>query len=279
MTKMLLLGKNIAHSLSPVMYAAAFAKAGLDWTYEVRDVATEEEARAVIAGEDWIAMNITTPYKTLALELADQKETAAQAAGGANLLVRTDEGIKAFNTDGIGCTAYVSRQGITPQQCNVAVCGTGPTARAIVYAMVAAGAKRTAIFSRDKDRAIKAAQNTCGGVFAQTYEDGEEFLRTAELIIDATTLGMNEGDPAPFDTAILSANQTVMDVVYGHGLTALRAGAQAAGCKTFDGQGMLVMQACVSLQNIFALHKELERLPFMDAYEAMAGAVGLAAQA
>ena len=273
MPTMMLLGKDIAHSLSPAMYRAAFAVAGLDWTYEAHDVATDEEALALISDGDWVAMNVTTPYKGLALEAASKAETSAQAAGGVNLLVRSEEGILGFNTDGTGCTAFMARNGIYPQQCDVAVCGTGPTARAIVYALSCAGVKRVALFSRDKDRAIKAAQSTCGGVFAQTYEDGLQFLLDCDVIIDATTLGMHEGDPAPFDTAVLASRQTVIDVVYGHGETALVRAAKEKGCRVFDGKGMLVLQGAVSLQTILSAHKDEAHMSFNDAYEAMRSAV------
>ncbi|MBR2790996.1 MAG: shikimate dehydrogenase [Eggerthellaceae bacterium] len=273
MAKMMLLGKDIAHTLSPALYRAAFDAVGLDWEYEVRDVATPEEALAVITDEDWVALNVTTPYKGLALEAATKGETNAQAAGGANLLVRSDEGILAFNTDGTGCTAFLARNGLYPQKLNVAVCGTGPTARAIVYALSCAGVQRVAIFSRDKDRAIRAAQSTCGGVFAQTYEDGKPFIVTADVIIDATTLGMHEDDASPFDTALLGKSQVVLDTVYGHGESALIAAAKEKGCRTFDGTGMLVLQAAVSLQTVLTVRKDEPAMSFAAAYAAMTAAL------
>ena len=278
MPKMLLLGHEIGHSLSPVLYRAAWDAAGLDWTYELCDVATPEEALAVITDGDWEAMNVTTPYKGLALEAASKAETSAQAAGGVNLLVRSDEGILGFNTDGTGCTAFLARNGLFPQKLNVAVCGTGPTARAIVYALSCAGVQKVAIFSRDKDRAIAAAQSTCGGVYAQTYEDGKPYLVMADLIIDATTCGMHAGDPAPFDTDILGKSQVVMDVVYGHGETALIKAAKEKGCRTFDGKGMLLLQAAVSLQTVFTARKDDVDLPFATSYNAMSAAMAAIAQ-
>ena len=273
MAEMMLLGKDIAHTLSPALYRAAFAEAGLDWEYEVRDVATEEEALAVITDGDWVALNVTTPYKKLALEAATKGEEKAQAAGGANLLVRTDEGILAFNTDGTGCTAFLARSGLIPSKLNVAVCGTGPTARSIVYALSCAGVQRVALFSRDKERAIRAAQSTCGGIFAQTYEDGKSFLITADLIIDATTLGMHAGDEAPFDTFLLGKSQVVMDTVYGHGETALIKAAKEKGCRTFDGTGMLLMQAAVSMQTVAAARKEALGASFASMLAAMTAAL------
>ncbi len=80
-----------------------------------------------------------------------------------------------------------------------------------------------------------------------SYATSRQAIAGADIIIDATPLGMKAGDPAPFDTALLSANQTVFDVVYGHGETALARAARAAGCRFFDGAGMLVGQAVVTV--------------------------------
>ena len=80
-----------------------------------------------------------------------------------------------------------------------------------------------------------------------SYATSRQAIAGADIIIDATPLGMKAGDPAPFDTALLSADQTVFDVVYGHGETALARAARAAGCRFFDGAGMLVGQAVVTV--------------------------------
>ena len=80
-----------------------------------------------------------------------------------------------------------------------------------------------------------------------SYATSRQAIAGADIIIDATPLGMKAGDPAPFDTTLLSADQTVFDVVYGHGETALARAARAAGCRFFDGAGMLVGQAVVTV--------------------------------
>ena len=80
-----------------------------------------------------------------------------------------------------------------------------------------------------------------------SYATSRQAIAGADIIIDATPLGMKAGDLAPFDTALLSAGQTVFDVVYGHGETALARAARAAGCRFFDGAGMLVGQAVVTV--------------------------------
>jgi shikimate dehydrogenase len=73
-------------------------------------------------------------------------------------------------------------------------------------------------------------------------------LAQAEVLIDATPLGMKPGDPAVIPVELLTSCHTVLDVVYGHGLTPLLAGAQLVGAQALDGLGMLVEQAALTIE-------------------------------
>ena len=140
-----LLGHPIAHSKSPVMYNAVYARLGLPWRYELADLAGEEEARAFLAARDFLSVNITTPYKPHAYEAATHKAASAKLARGANLLVKHGEALLAYNTDGQGCVAFLERTGFDFAGASVAVCGTGPTALAILHACAVAGAREVVL--------------------------------------------------------------------------------------------------------------------------------------
>lgn len=277
-----ILGHPVAHSKSPAMHNAAYRALGLDWEYGFADRATQAEARAFLAGGDWRACNVTMPYKPLALEMADEPSVAAQIAGGANVLVRGENGaILADNTDGIGCVSYLQRCGVRFPDARVVVCGTGPTAVSIMYACVRAQTGSIALLSRDAQRAARAvgAYAAAGGggcVEALAYGDASSRIRAADIIVDATSLGMHAGDPSPFDTALLHARHAVFDVVYGHGETALVAAAHAAGCRVFDGSGMLVAQAVETIRDIAAAIDGFAVPEDVDLFEIMAQAAGLA---
>ena len=73
---------------------------------------------------------------------------------------------------------------------------------------------------------------------AETGAGGPE-PRGCDMVCNATPLGMSAGDPLPLDPALLSAGMFVGDVIAGHGLTPFLAAAQAAGCKTADGDQMV----------------------------------------
>ena len=129
-----LLGHPVGHSKSAVMYNAVYEAAGLPWRYELLDCPTEADARAVLDGRAFLQVNITTPYKPLAFEIADERTEAVERIGGANVLVNDDGRLVAHNTDGIGCVGFLKREGFAFEGARVAICGTGPTALAILTA-------------------------------------------------------------------------------------------------------------------------------------------------
>lgn len=281
--RLYLLGHPIAHSKSPAMYNAVYEQLGLPWRYELADCATEQEARALLDGRGFLSVNITTPYKPLAFEAATAKAASAKLARGANLLARKGDALLAFNTDGQGCVSYLERTGFSFASARVVVCGTGPTALAIVHACAGAGADEVVLVGRDKERAqrVLAAYVDEYGALARatvdlpaaedhhrsfrqaldetsfkfgSYTTSTQAIAAADLVVNATPLGMVPGDSAPFDTALLRRGQTVFDVVYGHGRTALVAAACAAGCTVHDGAGMLVAQAVATVRALLDIN-------------------------
>ena len=287
-----ILGHPIAHSKSPVMYNAVFEKVGLGWTYGFMDLPEAAEAEAFLAGRAFLSLNITTPYKPEAFAAADVKAASASLAHGANVLVNKGGTLIAYNTDGQGCVAYLEREGVDFRGKKVVVCGTGPTSLSILHAVAQAGPAEVLLLGRDKERAhrvMRTYADELGALVGRTvdmpafkehhlsfaevyrqvdfkygsYDTSRQAIAAADVIIDATPLGMNAGDPAPFDTALLSAHQTVFDVVYGHGETALVAAARAVGCSVFDGAGMLVGQAVVTV-NILRDIAEEPKLDLSD---------------
>lgn len=282
MEKLYVLGHPVAHSKSPDMHNAAYRALGLGWEYGFADCPAEDDAREFLARRDWLALNITMPWKPVAFEVAAWRSEAARLASGANVLVRRGDELLADNTDGKGCVAYLRRCGVAFEGARVVVCGTGPTSLAIMHAAVNGGASRVTLLSRDEAKAACALEGYCslaGGssVTAGSYESSARAIEEADVVLDATPLGMKPGDPAPFDVALLSAGQTVFDVVYAHGETALLAAARVAGCATFDGSGMLVAQAVETVRDIVDWLDIPVDLESVDLFSVMSDAAGFSA--
>lgn len=301
--RLFILGHPVAHSKSPVMYNAVYAEMGLPWVYDFADQPTEDAARAFIAARDYLSINITTPYKQLAFEAATRKAASAKLACGANVLVRKGDELIGYNTDGDGCVKFLELAGFSFTGKRVVVCGTGPTALAILHACAVAGADVLLLISRKKEHAREVleayldrfgllanatidlpAANPHHRSFREAYErpsfkfgsyaTSEKAIAAADLVINATPLGMKPDDPAPFDTSILRPCQVVFDAVYASGETALVRDARAAGCEANNGGGMLVAQAVATVQIVCDI--EGIDIPFTDAamFNRMADAAG-----
>ena len=124
------------------------------------------------------------------------------------------------------------------------------------------------------DRAVNSGESSVDNkrIVAGSYSAHARDILNATLIIDATPLGMNAGDPTPFDPAFISPGTCVFDVVYGHGKTALERATLGAGAKYTDGEGMLVAQATLSAQ-IFMDSQGVSKPDFGDAFEIMEDAL------
>ena len=262
-----LIGNPIGHSLSPAMHNALYASLGesnwhfAGWHYAPVECANEEEALKqieLVRTGLYRGMNITMPYKRLACAQADYVDGAADAAGGANVLVRRNEKLYAYNTDGLGAMGAIAREGgIDPRGKHVIICGTGPTSVAIACALAEAPAREVILFSRDYDRAsstidrLQLSLSETGKrclLRAATYDIASRFISGADIIVDATPRGMNAGDEAIIDTGLLHPGQVMLDTVYAHGVTALIGGARDAGAIALDGLEMLVEQAALSVE-------------------------------
>lgn len=299
-----IVGHPVAHSKSPVMYNAVYSKLGLPWHYDFMDVGEGgSDALEFLRGSGYLSVNITTPCKPAAFEASDVKAATATLAGGVNLIVAKDGHRLGYNVDGEGCVRFLEREGVEFKGRKVVVCGTGPTSLSILHACAQAGAASLTLLGRDKERtrsvlegyveryrhlastAIPLPSAHDGHLsFAEAYENARfafgayptsrKAIAAADVIIDATILGMKEGDPAPFNTSLLSGEQVVMDTVYGHGETALLAAARSAGCRAFDGGGMLVSQAAISATIVCEISGVDLNADYDELFEIMADAAG-----
>ncbi len=261
-----LIGDPVAHSLSPVMHNALYRELSdtdrhfASWHYEAHRCTSEEEAILEVGKVrtgHYRGMNVTMPYKRLALNQADYVDSSADAAGGANVLVRKGFDLYAYNTDGLGALGAVSRlSGVDPRGKRVAVCGTGPTSVAIAAAFANAAASEVVVFSRDHERArdtierlrLSLVQGATYWLRSADYDDASALVGEMDVFVDATPRGMHLGDEPIVDPSLFHEGQVVLDVVYGHGITRLLSGARDAGAFAMDGLEMLVEQAALSVE-------------------------------
>jgi len=123
-----LIGTPLSHSLSPSLFKAAY---GGIFGYDLIERPTFDEALEAFAMGPYRAVNVTAPFKEQAFRIADDASPECRHIGAANILLKTERGIKAFNSDFLAVKSILSRlDGVR----DVAVVGFGGAGKAALYA-------------------------------------------------------------------------------------------------------------------------------------------------
>ncbi len=251
--RLAVIGHPIAHSRSPAIHNAAFDALGMaaEWTYEAIDLGPDQLVERVRALPDdgFVGANVTVPHKRAALALADEASDTAAAIGAANTLSFTPGLIVADNTDAPGLLAALPEP---PDGRTALVLGAGGAARAVVWALVGAGAT-VVVWNRTPERAAELTEELGGSAL---HVDGELPVAEFDLVVNSTSVGMHgaagagsalEGLPLP-PVGGFRPGQVVVDLVYGARDTELIESARAAGAAAVGGLEVLVRQGAASFR-------------------------------
>jgi len=237
-----IIGDPVGHSRSPAMQNAAFDALELDWVYVAFPVRRGEGEAAVraVATLGLAGLNVTMPHKADAAAACDDLSSEAAALGAVNTVVNADGTLAGHSTDGDGFLGALDDEGIAVAGQRAVVVGAGGAGRAITHALGRVGADVT-VAARRPGAARSAASLAPGGVAVGLDELAVERF---DVVVNATPIGM-DGEPPPFDTALLHHGQFVFDTVYPVETPLLRA-ARARGLRAAGGLGMLVHQGALS---------------------------------
>ncbi|BCB89048.1 shikimate dehydrogenase [Phytohabitans suffuscus] len=235
------LGKPVAHSLSPVIHNAGYAAAGLTgWSYTAIECA-ESELAAVVAGlgPRWAGLSLTMPLKEVALSVATEVAPVAAAVGAANTLVRVTGGWRADNTDIPG---MVDALGGVPGGASFTVLGAGGTARAAIAAAAQAGARAVTVVARRPEAVadLRPVAEAVGVPFAGAGWADAAAHASADVVISTVPKGV--ADPLAAEVA-WRPSTVLFDALYDPWPTPLAAAASAAGCRVVSGLDLLLAQA------------------------------------
>jgi len=243
-------GSPIAHSLSPLIHNAWIQAAGLDAIYVAIEPGDFAAFAKALRSGTIRGLNVTAPFKTEALALADLASERARRVGAANLLIfEADSVILADNTDGEGLLAAFAEQmpGFDVRAGPAVILGAGGAARGAVSAFVDAGAPAVSVVNRSADKARTLATEFGSAVTAYGFDEIGKALAVANAVINATPAAPS----IPLEAAPRSA--AVMDMVYRPLSTPLLARAEALGMPTVDGLAMLIGQARPSFMALFGV--------------------------
>ena len=260
MTKLIygLIGHPVLHSFSPAMQNAAFAALGIDAEYKLFDVEPErlEPFLKDLVKNNISGVNVTIPHKVKAKEFLEDNgilHDNAAKLGAVNTIKVEDDKLRGFNTDGPGFyRSLVEDLGFEPEGKNVFVLGAGGAARAIIMYL---GNGPKEIFVKDiDDRMVEELR-----MHFEKYYDHRRFkvvnrnnlkesLDASDLLVQATPVGMRDGDPSPIDANLLHSGMRVYDLVYNRPITKLVEEAAKRKLNAITGMGMLLRQGAIAFE-------------------------------
>jgi shikimate dehydrogenase len=252
------IGHPIAHSRSPILHRHWLRRFGLPGFYIPMDVEGDdlETVLRALPKAGFVGVNITVPHKERVMEIADLVTDRAILIGAANTLIfRPDGKIHADNTDGYGFLENL-RSGApswSPDAGPVALLGAGGAARAVVASLLDAGVKEIMVANRTRLRAERLQDDFGRRLRVVDWVQAGNMIDQAALVVNSTSLGMTGKAALRVPLDGLHAGQVVTDLVYAPLRTDLLAAAEAAGCHTVDGLGMLLHQAVPAFERWFGV--------------------------
>jgi len=249
-------GQPVRHSLSPLLHNAWLEAGGIDGVYVAFAPTVDGFGPFVegLRGGVVRGLNVTLPFKEVALAVADKVSARAQAAAAANLLLfEADGSISADNTDGVGLLAAFAAQapGFDVAAGPVLVLGAGGAARGAAAALEEAGAPEVRLVNRTDAKAEVVAAALGGRVKAWAGARMGDALSDVTAVINATSAGVADDQQLDIPLSLTPKGAVVMDMVYTPLITPFLAQAQQAGRRTVDGLAMLIGQAAPSFQALF----------------------------
>ena len=258
-----LFGHPVDHTLSPAMQNAAFQAAGLSYCYLPFDVhpSVLKEAVRSIFPLGMKGVNLTIPHKQTVIPFLDRLSHDAERIGAVNTIERSGTLLVGHNTDGIGFLKSLHEQQVDPGGLRVILVGAGGAALGVALTLAQQNITEMILIVRTTEgRTIGGTTQLAARLTAwfpmlrlslleMTDRIGLPHLpHFKTLLINATPLGMREGDPFPFPPSLMETGWIVADLVYRPFETPLLREAAKRGIKTISGMGMLLHQGAAAFE-------------------------------
>ena len=228
---------------APLIYNPYFAASGIDAVVVPMGCKPEHFAsalRSLFTLENIRGALITMPHKVSVVDLVDEVTPTVRVAGSCNAVKRLPDGRLAGDMfDGEGFVRGLQRKGLALQGARALVVGSGGVGCAIAASLAAAGVARLALHDVNAEAAQALAARLATHYPAIEVRTGSPDPAGHDLVVNATPLGMNPGDPLPVDVERIAPSAFVGEVVMRAETTAFLAAARARGCRVQVGTDML----------------------------------------
>ena len=279
MKKVLLLGHPLGHSASPVFQNAGFKALGVDVTYELCDILPEElesKIKEIRDSGEYLGCNVTIPYKVDAKGLVDKiddENDYVNIIGAINTIVNKNGVLWGYNTDVYGFLgAYKNKFGLNSKAVKffkdkkVFIAGAGGAGRAVAAGALVEDAEKIFVFDVDNSKASELVKHLAASYGTDRYKPEirnvaesavDEHVKEADIIVNATPLGMGRDTRKSINTEVLHPLETP-----------LLKDAKQKGLKCCGGLLMLLYQGMWA-SDLWMEEFTGRKQPFLNAYKAM----------
>lgn len=259
-----LLGDPVSHSLSPAFQNAAFRAAGVDGAYlALRCGAGDFPALLRALARAGGAGNVTLPHKEAAALALDGCTDAVERTGACNTFWLEEGRVRGDNTDVEGFAAAAEALLGTPVRgLRVLVAGAGGAARGALWALVRGGAAEVVVVNRTAGRAEELIRRFAGeGTrLSRAGDAGELRGERFDLAVNATTLGLRDGDPLPLPAAGGPEIGAGLDLVYAPDETPWVRALRRESVPAADGLEMLLRQGAAAFERWWGIPAPLDAM-------------------
>ena len=263
------IGDPVQHSRSPQMHNAAILERKLDYVYVPFHVRSGELQEAIegFKALNVLGVNVTIPHKQTVMSILDDVSHEATLIGAANTLIFCDGRVSGDNTDAQGFLRAMTEEGIDiPVGGSAVVLGAGGAARAVVVALALSGLDLITIANRTGWKAIQFEKDLA--TISETEISAVDLasnqlnlaIRSADLLVNTTSVGMQETDQLLIDPDFLNPGTIVYEIVYTPPETPLLRVAREKGCQTIGGIGMLVHQGAIAFEKWIGIVPNVETM-------------------
>ena len=240
MKKYLVIGNPIKHSLSPKIHNHWIKKNNIDAIYEKIEINENQLTDIILEIKDnkISGANITVPFKKSIIPLLDKLTPTAKSAQSVNTIYKIGQKIIGDNTDVDGFIRGLNYKNHIVKDKKIFILGAGGVVSSIILALQSMGAFKIVLSNRTKEKTIKLKE-----MFKdlQILEWGD--IPEFDIIINATSVGLEEGDKINLNLKNSGTNKLYYDIIYNPTETNFLKEAKLNGNKTENGRMMFVYQA------------------------------------
>lgn len=255
-----IVGDPVKHSLSPYMHNAAFKALEVDAEYRLFPLKKGELKRFFEDLKDEqspiFGFNVTVPHKEEVLEYMDRLDPFADKVQAVNtVVVNHQRKLIGYNTDGPGFLAHLKELKFNLHEKRISILGAGGTTRALLatLCMIPERPQSIRIYNRTFPKLESLINDLSSRIDLDIVEPVHSVddlnIELADMLINTTSLGLDEHDPCLVDEEALHSNLLVYDVIYNPNGTPLLNNAKKKGSKIANGLGMLFYQGVLSFQH------------------------------